>query len=128
MNIITNTEGKRRIRTTSGPRLARRDMRDASPARADQLTVARHVRNTARWRRLRARHKRLCPICCDPLSRHVGRVMPNDESHHIVGIAVAPGLAYKFENLAPLCTACHHAIELRERRGEPTQYLFNMTE
>jgi 5-methylcytosine-specific restriction endonuclease McrA len=45
--------------------------------------------------------------------------------HHIIGLAVDPSLAFAFENLAPLCAACHNRIEKMEHDDHPTQLLFH---
>jgi len=85
---------------------------------------AKEIRNSARWQKYRKYFKRKNPICCDPLNLHPNEVRMTQQVHHIIGIEKRPDLAFKYENLASLCTACHSKIEAKERKGEPTQGLF----
>lgn len=94
--------------------------RKADPA----LALAARIRNTAQWQKVRALHRQLSPLCCDPFGEHNGMPFPNQTSHHILPLATHPHLAYHLANLAPLCTACHARVERIERNGDSTAALF----
>lgn len=82
------------------------------------------IRSSARWRKVRGLVLARSPICVDPLGMHQGRVIVADQVHHIEPLCRRPDLAFEVDNLAPLCTQCHAAIEGRERRGVDTRGLF----
>jgi 5-methylcytosine-specific restriction endonuclease McrA len=82
-----------------------------------QLALAKKIRSSSRWQRARrafiARH----PICSNPLGLHDGQVRPTAQVHHKKEIGQYPELAFVEENLEPVCTECHAAIEQKNRRN-----------
>ena len=88
------------------------------------LAMAKKIRDSANWQKVRALHRQLQPLCCDPLRLHPGIPQPNQNSHHIIPLGEAPDLAYDLGNLGPTCTRCHQALEARERAGKSTRMLF----
>ena len=101
----------------------RRGTRPTAPVRT---TAARKIRNSSRWQRFRKWFLNRHPLCCDPFGNHKRDGGPEAATcvHHIVGLVVAPDLAFDEDNAAALCTRCHAQIEVRERRGERTRQLF----
>ena len=89
-----------------------------------ELALSAKIRNSARWQKVRAIHKAQFPLCCDPLKTHGQFPAYNQQSHHIKPLATHPECAFDLDNLAPLCTRCHSAIEAKERKGENTAHLF----
>jgi len=88
-----------------------------------ELAQAKKIRDSARWQIVRRLHKSLNPCCCDPFDIHrIGAL--TTESHHIMGLASRPELAYDMRNLAPLCSACHARIEGMQRRGDDALSIF----
>jgi 5-methylcytosine-specific restriction endonuclease McrA len=53
---------------------------------------------------MRAYHYQ-CQLC-----KHEGRTSGADEVHHIVPLSEDFDLRLEWENLIPLCRACHHAV------------------
>ena len=93
--------------------------RKADPA----LAQAKAIRDSRRWQLVRRQHKAFNPICCDPFKQHgIGAL--TEHSHHVIGLAIRPDLAFDLRNLAPLCEACHTRIEGMERAGQSTAELF----
>lgn len=88
------------------------------------LALAATIRGSARWQRLRDYHRSLAPICCDPFDEHRSVCTLATTSHHVEPIGQRPDLAFRLENLAPLCTRCHARVERMERSGQPTRHLF----
>lgn len=82
-----------------------------------ELQEARRIRSTPRWRAFSARFLRSHPFCVDPLKDH-GPFELATETHHIVGLAVDPSLAFEESNLRGLCGECHRKVEARVRQGE----------
>lgn len=94
--------------------------REYDRRRADtpELAAAARFRNSAAWQKLRSHFIAVHPICgaCgNALARQV---------HHLEPIGQRPDLALDWDNLAPVCSACHSACNAAERRGEPTAPLF----
>ncbi len=90
------------------------------------LAQAARIRSGRQWQRVRALHRALAPLCCDPFGDHAqaGGVAMNEQSHHVLPLASRPDLAYSLDNLAPLCTTCHGKVERLERAGKATAALF----
>jgi len=88
------------------------------------LALTSQIHRGGNWRKCERLHKAQNPLCCDPLKLHPLRPTPTQQSHHILALGTHPHLAYDMDNLAPLCTRCHAAIEAKERNGEATQYIF----
>jgi len=85
----------------------RRRMADPALARAEK------IRNSTRWRKVRAVKLARHPLCED-CDEH-GRVEVAVQVHHLEGLATRPDLAFDMENLRSLCTTCHARREARER-------------
>lgn len=88
------------------------------------LALTARIHGSGQWRKVERLHKAQHPLCCDPIGLHPDRPTPTQQSHHIQPLSTHPELAFDMDNLAPLCTRCHAAIEARERQGEATQALF----
>jgi 5-methylcytosine-specific restriction endonuclease McrA len=88
------------------------------------LARAATIRGSARWQRLRDYHRHLAPVCCDPFGEHRPGCALATEVHHVEPIGKRPDLAFRLENLVPLCTRCHARVERMERSGQPTRHLF----
>lgn len=90
------------------------------------LALAKKIRSSGRWQKVRRMVMSRQPLCVDPFSFHKdeGRNVPTEHVHHIVGLTKNPNLAYKLSNLAGLCVGCHDRIEKLERSGKATQDLF----
>ena len=71
-----------------------------TPAKA----MARKIRNSRRWRKVRKQVLAMRPICeyCD---------RPGEQVHHVQPLHTHPELAFVDENLASVCTACHSKLE-----------------
>lgn len=83
--------------------------RAADPA----LDLARRIRSSARWRKVRALKLARDPLCADCRGR--GFVEAATQVHHLEPLARRPDLAYAMANLLSLCTACHARREAQER-------------
>lgn len=88
------------------------------------LAAAADIRSTSQWQKVRALHRALYPLCCDPFGYHRDMPATNQQSHHIVPLIERPDLAFVLSNLGPTCTRCHAQVEGMERAGKPTAYLF----
>jgi len=80
-------------------------------ARTYNKTAYQKVYQSKAWRRLRSAKLRANPLCERCLSR--GKVSLTTEIHHIKPFDIEGDwveLAYDFDNLISLCTACHHEI------------------
>lgn len=95
--------------------------------RSKAKTHAVKLRNSNRWRIVRAQYRADHPLCCDPLGVHGGMPEPMDHVHHVQPLETNPDLAFYEANLRSLCSGCHAKIEAMERGGEPTQHLFHAT-
>ena len=91
---------------------------DRRRAADPQLAAAAALRNSAAWQHLRAhflaRHP-ICGACGAALATQV---------HHLQPVGKRPDLALVWENLAPVCSACHGDCNARERQGMETESLF----
>ena len=67
------------------------------------------------WRRIREDFLRANPLCVDPMKRHLEKVVPSFEPHHI--IPKAEGGSDEWDNLMALCSDCHKALEARQRKS-----------
>lgn len=80
--------------------------------------MARRVRSSARWQKVRklalARDRHLCVEC---LKRD--RLTRATVVDHVVMLREAPHLAYVLSNLASLCSGCNARKNAEERRGRP---------
>ena len=84
-----------------------------------ETAAAQLLRNTAAWKKTRARVLSLHPLCMDPLGVHAatGRIEPASQVHHIEPLAKRMDLALVLSNLAPLCTGCHAKVEVMGESG-----------
>ena len=92
---------------------------DRRRAADPQLAAAAALRNSAAWQHLRAhflaRHP-ICGACGAALATQV---------HHLQPVGKRPDLALVWENLAPVCSACHARCNANERAGSETLSLFS---
>lgn len=88
-------------------------------------SFARKARSSPRLQGLCRAVLRRDPVCCDPLSLHIGRVVSSTEAHHIKGIAKHPELAFDMKNMKGVCGECHDAVEVLVLRGIDTTDLFS---
>lgn len=95
--------------------------------RDPSLAAAAKVRSSGAWAACRKAFRTAHPLCCDPLKLHADRAEPTQAVHHIRGLAqdASHRNATSFDNLAPLCTACHARIEAMERAGRSTAHHFD---
>lgn len=99
---------------------------DATTRRSNAaLRMAQTIRTSTAWRTLRKSVMSRNPVCCDPFGEHTLGPEPAKDVHHVFPLITHPHLALVEDNLRPLCRSCHNRIEAMERRGEPTQELFN---
>lgn len=77
--------------------------------------VAKRIRSTARWRKVRELKRRRDPLCEDCAER--GATEPMTEVHHLVPVRERPDLAFVMTNLRSLCDPCHRRRSAEERRG-----------
>lgn len=77
------------------------------------LALAQKIRNSGRWKRVRAAYRLEHPMC--ELCRKAGRLEPARQVDHIVPLEIAPELAFEWTNLQALCTPCH-ALKSQEER------------
>ena len=76
------------------------------------LALARKLRSSNRWRKLRAIKLANDPLCVDCHDRTEAAT----QVHHVVPIVQRPDLAFVSGNLRSLCTTCHAKREAKERR------------
>ena len=88
------------------------------------LMEAEALRSSTKWQRFRVWFLARNSLCCNPGGWHKAPRMA-EQVHHIVGLAHGTEAALDPTNCAPLCTRCHARIEANERKGKPTQHLFN---
>ena len=91
------------------------------------LAAAKRFRDGALWKEFRAYLRIKYPLCCDPFRRHGGMPSLTAAFHHVIPLALRPDLGLTESNCRPLCIPCHNRVEGMERRGEPTQSLFENT-
>lgn len=89
-------------------------------------SIAKKIRSSSRWRKMRELTLKKNPLCADPFGHHEYDKAPQIASqvHHVVPLFKSPELAYVASNLAPICTRCHAKIEGMERAGKATVELF----
>lgn len=85
---------------------------------APELARAAEIRSSAGWQAVRARFLALHPVCGVCGQQLTAQV------HHLEPVERRPDLALAWDNLAPVCTACHARCNALERRGEATAQLF----
>lgn len=58
------------------------------------------------------------PLCEDPHGDHArrNRTATATQVHHIKRLATHPELAFDFDNLLAVCTACHAKLGVQERK------------
>lgn len=92
----------------------------SSPA----LAMARKIRDSARWQRVRDDLRIRWPLCADPFKAHAIDPQATTSIHHIEPLEQHPELAFDPNNLAPACGACHARLNAMERKGQATRELF----
>lgn len=106
---------------------AKRDRRtyDHTKRKTDPaLALAAKIRNSTQWQAVRSIVRAQHPLCRDPFGTHGKWPAAAEHVHHIIGIGIAPHLAFAPENLAPLCQPCHRRVEALERKGIATAGMF----
>lgn len=93
------------------------------------LARARKYRSSGNWQKCVALQKSEFPLCCDPHGDHLkeGITVPMAQVHHVLGLATHFHLRAYPKNLRSLCVKCHHKIEMMERSGRNTAFLFKIT-
>ena len=81
------------------------------------LALAKKIRSSARWRRVRRLVLGKHPLCTDPWGVHAEDGIPvlAQEVDHIVELIKAPERAFDEANLQPLCSPCHNTKSATER-------------
>jgi len=97
---------------------------DTTPSRANP--EADKVRSTYRWRKLSSLIRQQFPLCMAPFCRQKkkGNWPASKSVHHILPLHSHKHLAFDRDNLCPVCDTCHAYVEHIERRGRPTQAMF----
>ena len=80
-----------------------------------QVTQARSIRSTNRWRKLSEAKRRKDPLCEDPFGDHGIRKVGAQSVHHIQSVELRPDLAFEWANLMSVCNACHNRLDKSER-------------
>lgn len=80
-----------------------------------ELKVAAEIRNSTRWKKVRAQKLSEQPLCEDPHGRHPRRTVTASQVHHIEPLATRPDLAFSASNLMSVCTRCHDVFNRAER-------------
>ncbi len=102
-----------RLKAARGERRPDREY-DRRRARDPALTVARQIRDSRSWRKVRAAKLKRDPLCEE--CRVHGVTERASTVDHVVGLAIAPQLWKDPDNLRSLCTTCHAAKSAKERR------------
>lgn len=76
-----------------------------------RLSQSARIRNSRRWKRVRAIVIASSPLCADPFGEHESQTVRAIDVHHIKPLASHPELAFALDNLMPLCRACHRRAE-----------------
>jgi 5-methylcytosine-specific restriction protein A len=81
------------------------------------LALAKKIRSSARWRRVRLLVLKRDPLCVDPFGTHAldGIDVLTTEVDHIVQLTARPDLAFEMTNLQGLCSTCHNRKSAIER-------------
>jgi len=85
--------------------------RKANPA----LRIAKEIRSSGRWQRLRLIKLGRNPVCEDPLFLHQDIPIAASQVDHIVPLGKDLSLAFVLANLQSLCTHCHGVKSAGER-------------
>lgn len=82
------------------------------------LAEAKRIRSSARWIKVQRLFITEHPLCQDPFGDHRrrGTTETGRQVHHVKPLATHPHLAYDFDNLMSVCTACHSKLEAEARR------------
>jgi 5-methylcytosine-specific restriction endonuclease McrA len=98
----------------------RRDYRseDARRLADPALALAKKIRSSGRWQKVRALKLRQQPLCEDQYGvyHRSGRVELAVEVDHIQALRDRPDLAYTLTNLRSQCRACHARKSAGERQ------------
>ena len=89
-----------------------------------ELAAAKRIRSGRRWQAYRMWLLGLHPLCCNPMALHGDDDTEAEDVHHVEQLQQRLDLAYEPTNTAPLCTGCHAAVTVQERRGKATAHLF----
>jgi len=98
-----------------GPKPARDPAADRRYDATRAGDVARKVRSSARWDKVRKLQLVREPLCADHLAR--GRAVAATQVDHVVPIRKDPRLAFDRTNMRSLCTQCHARKSREERRA-----------
>lgn len=90
---------------------------NATQRKRGALAVAKTIRSSARWQRVRALKLQHDPVCEDPLQLHRDRTILARQVDHIIPLKHAPDQAFSMENLQSLCVYCHAQKSAEERKG-----------
>jgi len=95
-----------------------KEVRQADPS----LLMAKKMRSTAQWQKVREIRLNRTPLCIDIYGIHARdkRPVPAVEVDHIVPITRAPSRAYDVNNTQALCRLCH-ARKTGQERSERYQ-------
>ena len=78
------------------------------------LALARKIRSSARWKKVRRLKLARDPLCQECLQQRV--TTPATQVHHVEPLARRPDLAFVLEALRSVCTTCHARLEAEERK------------
>lgn len=95
---------------------------DRRRAADPRLAAAAKLRSSQAWRQLAARFLAVHPICGSCRAELASQV------HHLEPVESRPDLALDWDNLVPVCVACHGVCNSRERQGAETASLFQRFE
>jgi 5-methylcytosine-specific restriction endonuclease McrA len=89
----------------------------------EALAEAQRIRNSVRWRRVRAWVLAQEPLCRDIFGWHaaVAEIVLAREVDHVVRLVDRPDLAFDDGNLQPLCVECHARKSANERLSKLTR-------
>lgn len=90
----------------------------------DAQYKAEIIRSSGKWKNRSELLLKKYPWCSDPFGIHYVVWEWAEEVHHIKPLVTHPELAFDWDNLAGICTICHHNIEARVRRKIDTEYMF----
>ncbi len=100
------------------PKQRRRDYETHRRQRNPELKLSQKMRNSVRWRKVRALKLADSPLCEDPLGLHArdGTTRTATQVHHIKPLVSHPELAYHESNLMSVCHGCHSKVEKQTPR------------
>ena len=90
---------------------------DATQRKHGPRAVAKAIRSSARWQRVRALKLGKNPLCEDPNQLHRGRTILAKQVDHIISLQQDPAQAFAMDNLQSLCVHCHAMKSAAERKG-----------